>query len=212
MNELIKKLSAFGVVPVVVIEDARDAEALADALCDGGLPCAEVTFRTEAAAEAIVRMKKAHPEMILGAGTVLTTKQVDEAVLAGSEFIVSPGFDPEIVAYCQSKKIQILPGCVTPSEVAQAVKAGLSYLKFFPAEQFGGLSTIQALCAPYTNVVFMPTGGVSPQNLPDYLESSKIYACGGSWIAKADMIANGDYQTIKERAAEACKIVKKLRP
>ena len=136
MNEVLEKIQKIGIVPVVVLDDAKDAEPLAKALCEGGLPCAEVTFRTEAAAESIKVMTQAYPEMLVGAGTVLTTEQVDEAVAAGAKFIVSPGFDPEVVDYCLAKNIPILPGCVTPSEVAQAVKRGLKVVKFFPAEQF----------------------------------------------------------------------------
>ena len=142
MNELLQKVSDLGVVPVVVLNDAKDAAPLAKALCEGGLPCAEVTFRTAAAEESIRIMHEQFPEMILGAGTVLTIDQVDRAVNAGATFIVSPGFDPEIVDYCLSKDILVLPGCITPSEVAQAVKRGLEVVKFFPAEQFGGISTI----------------------------------------------------------------------
>jgi len=169
MSEMLKKIEEFGVVPVVVLNDAKDAAPLAKALCEGGLPCAEVTFRTEAAEESIRIMATEFPEMVIGAGTVLTIDQVDRAVGAGAKFIVSPGFDPEIVDYCISKDIVVLPGCITPSEVAQAVKRGLEVVKFFPAEQFGGIATIKALAAPYTSVRFMPTGGISAKNLADYL-------------------------------------------
>ena len=158
MSELIKKVEEFGVVPVVVLNDVKDAAPLAKALCEGGLPCAEVTFRTEAAEESIRIMATEFPEMLIGAGTVLTIDQVDRAVAAGAKFIVSPGFDPEIVDYCLEKGICVLPGCITPSEVAQAVKRGLEVVKFFPAEQAGGLAMIKAMAAPYTNVRFMPTG------------------------------------------------------
>ena len=177
MNE---KLSSYGVVPVVVLNDAKDAEPLAGALVRGGLGVAEVTFRTDAAEESIRIMCKAYPEMLVGAGTVLTTEQVDRAVNAGAQFIVSPGFDPEIVDYCISRDIPVYPGTITPSEVAQAVKRGLTVCKFFPAEQFGGVSTIKALAAPYTMVKFMPTGGVNLKNLRDYLSCDKIAACGGT--------------------------------
>ena len=158
MNETIR---GFGLVPVVVLNDAKDAVPLAKALCEGGLPVAEVTFRTDAAEESIRRIAEAFPEMLVGAGTVLTTDQVDRAVAAGAKFIVSPGFDPEIVDYCLSKEIPIYPGVVTPSELAQAVKRGLKVVKFFPAEAYGGVNTIKALAAPYPMVKFMPTGGVS---------------------------------------------------
>lgn len=211
MSELLQKVQDIGVVPVVVLNDAKDAAPLAKALCEGGLPCAEVTFRTEAAEESIRIMATEFPEMLIGAGTVLTIEQVDRAVAAGAQFIVSPGFDPEIVDYCLEKNILVLPGCITPSELAQAVKRGLSVVKFFPAEQFGGIATIKALAAPYTNVRFMPTGGISAKNLADYLGFGKIVACGGSWMVKGDMIAAGEFDKIKEMTAEAVALVKDIR-
>ena len=211
MSELIKKVEEMGVVPVVVLNDAKDAAPLAKALCEGGLPCAEVTFRTEAAEESIRIMATEFPEMLIGAGTVLTIDQVDRAVAAGAKFIVSPGFDPEIVDYCLEKGICVLPGCITPSEVAQAVKRGLEVVKFFPAEQAGGLAMIKAMAAPYTNVRFMPTGGISAKNLADYLGFKKIIACGGSWMVKGDMVAAGEFDKIKEMTAEAVALVKEIR-
>ena len=211
MSELLQRVEEMGVVPVVVLNDAKDAAPLAKALCEGGLPCAEVTFRTEAAEESIRIMATEFPEMLIGAGTVLTTEQVDRAVAAGAKFIVSPGFDPEIVDYCLEKGILVLPGCITPSEVAQAVKRELSVVKFFPAEQFGGIATIKALAAPYTNVRFMPTGGISAKNLADYLGFKKIVACGGSWMVKGDLVAAGEFDKIKEMTAEAVALVKEIR-
>ena len=211
MSEMLKQIESFGVVPVVVLNDAKDAAPLAKALCEGGLPCAEVTFRTEAAEESIRIMATEFPEMVIGAGTVLTIDQVDRAVAAGAKFIVSPGFDPEIVDYCISKEIPIFPGCITPSEIAQAVKRGLEIVKFFPAEQFGGVATIKALAAPYTTVRFMPTGGVSAKNLADYLGFKKIVACGGSWMVKGDMISAGEFDKIREMTAEAVALVKEIR-
>ena len=211
MSELLQKVEELGVVPVVVLNDAKDAAPLAKALCEGGLPCAEVTFRTDAAEESIRIMAQEFPQMLIGAGTVLTTEQVDRAVAAGAKFIVSPGFDPEIVDYCLSKDILILPGCITPSEIAQAVKRGLKVIKFFPAEQFGGIDTIKALAAPYTNMRFMPTGGISAKNLPDYLSFKKIVACGGSWMVKGDMIAAGEFDKIKEMTKEAVELVATIR-
>ncbi|MBP3462159.1 MAG: bifunctional 4-hydroxy-2-oxoglutarate aldolase/2-dehydro-3-deoxy-phosphogluconate aldolase [Tyzzerella sp.] len=211
MSEMLKKIEGFGVVPVVVLNDAKDAAPLAKALCEGGLPCAEVTFRTEAAEESIRIMAAEFPEMVIGAGTVLTIDQVDRAVGAGAKFIVSPGFDPEIVDYCISKNIPVLPGCITPSEVTQAVKRGLEVVKFFPAEQFGGVATLKALAAPFTSVRFMPTGGISAKNLADYLGFKKIIACGGSWMVKGDMVAAGEFDKIKEMTAEAVALVKEIR-
>ena len=211
MSEMLKQIEGFGVVPVVVLNDAKDAAPLAKALCEGGLPCAEVTFRTEAAEESIRIMTEQFPEMLIGAGTVLTIDQVDRAVGAGAKFIVSPGFDPEIVDYCISKNIVVLPGCVTPSEVIQAVKRGLEVIKFFPAEQYGGVATLKALSAAFPKARFMPTGGVSAKNLAEYLGFKKIVACGGSWMVKGDMVAAGEFDKIKEMTAEAVALVKEIR-
>ena len=204
MQEQIEKL---GIVPVVVLNNAKDALPLAKALTEGGLPCAEITFRTEAAEESIRQMAAEYPEMLVGAGTVLTIEQVDRAVNAGAKFIVSPGFDPEIVDYCLSKEIPVFPGCITPSEVAQAVKRGLKVVKFFPAEQFGGAAAIKALAAPYTMMRFMPTGGVSAKNLKDYLSCDKIIACGGSWMVKDSLVNAGDFEEIVRLTAEAVALV-----
>ena len=208
VSETIQKM---GVVPVVVLNDAKDAAPLAKALVEGGLPCAEVTFRTEAAEESIRVMTTEFPEMFVGAGTVLTIDQVDRAVAAGAKFIVSPGFDPEIVDYCLSKDIPVYPGCITPSEVAQAVKRGLKVVKFFPAEQFGGLSTIKALAAPYVNMMFMPTGGVSAKNVREYLGYNRLVACGGSWMVKGDLVKAGNFDEIVRLTKEAADIVKEIR-
>ena len=211
MNTILKEMSNIGIIPVVALDKVEDAQPLAKALIEGGIPCAEVTFRTAAAEESIRIMATEHPEMLIGAGTVLTIDQVDRAVAAGAKFIVSPGFDPEIVDYCLSKDILVLPGCITPSEVAQAVKRGLEVVKFFPAEQFGGVNTIKALAAPYVNVKFMPTGGISAKNLRDYLGFKKIVACGGSWMVKGDLVEAGEFDKIKEMTAEAVALVKEIR-
>ncbi len=208
MNE---KIASFGVVPVVVLDNADDAEPLAQALVEANLPVAEVTFRTAAAEESIRRMSEAYPEMCVGAGTVLSVEQVDRAVAAGAKFIVSPGFDPEVVDYCISKDIPVYPGLVTPSEMIQAVKRGLSVVKFFPAEQFGGVATIKAMTAAFTTVKVMPTGGISTKNLKDYLSFNKIIACGGSWMVKGDMIKAGEFEKIKEMTKEAVALVKEIR-
>lgn len=211
MNEVLEKIQKIGIVPVVVLDDAKDAAPLAKALCEGGLPCAEVTFRTAAAEESIRIMAKEFPEMLVGAGTVLTTEQVDRAVNAGAKFIVSPGFDPEIVDYCLEKGITVLPGCITPSEVAQAVKRGLEVIKFFPAEQSGGLAMIKAMSAPYTTVKFMPTGGISAKNVASYLECDKIFACGGSWMVKKNLIEDQEFDKIRALTEEAVNIAKSVR-
>ena len=207
MSYIADKFEELGVVPVVVLENTKDALPLAKALMEGGLPCAEVTFRTEAAQESIRLMAQEYPDMLVGAGTVLTTKQVDEAIEAGAKFIVSPGFDPEIVDYCQEKGIEIFPGCVSPSEVAQAVKKGLKVVKFFPAEQAGGIDMIKAMAAPYHELRFMPTGGINPNNLEKYLTFNKILCCGGSWMVKGDLVKAGDFDKIQELKKEAKELV-----
>ena len=208
MEAQIEKL---GLVPVVVLNDAKDAKPLAKALCNGGLPCAEVTFRTDAAEESIRQMTQDFPQMLVGAGTVLTVEQVNRAVNAGAKFIVSPGFDPAIVDYCLNREIPVFPGCVTPSEVAQAVKRGLRVVKFFPAKQYGGVATIKALAAPYVGLRFMPTGGVSASNLKEYLECPSIVACGGSWMVKGDLIQAGAFDEITKLTREAVELAKEIR-
>ena len=211
MKDIAERFYEIGIVPVVVLEDAKDAKPLAQALCAGGLPCAEVTFRTAAAKESIAIMAKEFPEMLVGAGTVLTVEQVDEAVEAGAKFIVCPGFDPEIVDYCLGKNIPIFPGCITPSEVAQAVKRGLKTVKFFPAEAAGGLKMIKSIAAPYTGVKFMPTGGINANNMKDYLEYNRILAIGGSWMVKGDLIKNGEFDKVEAMTKEAVAKLKEVR-
>lgn len=211
MNEVLEKIQEIGIVPVVVLDDAKDAAPLAKALCEGGLPCAEVTFRTAAAEESIRIMSEQFPEMLVGAGTVLTTEQVDRAVAAGAKFIVSPGMNPRIVKYCVEKGILITPGCANPSDIEQALENGLDVVKFFPAEPAGGLKMIKAMAAPYVGVKFMPTGGINQNNVRDYLAYDRILACGGSWMVKGDLVATGEFDKIKELAAEAVEIVKESR-
>ncbi len=211
MNEMMQKIWQLGIVPVVVLNDAKDAPALAKALCDGGLPCAEVTFRTDAAEESIRVISEQFPDMLVGAGTVLTTEQVDRAVAAGARFIVSPGFNPKVVSYCLEKGVPVIPGCITPSEVEQALELGLTTLKFFPAEPAGGLPMIKAMCAPYTSVNFMPTGGINQNNVKDYLAYNRIVACGGSWMVKDSLIKAGDFAKIEELTREAVEIVREIR-
>lgn len=211
MNGVLEQFSKLKVVPVVVLNDAKDAEGLAKALCEGGLPCAEVTFRTAAAEESIRIMNEKYPEMLVGAGTVLTVDQVDRAVKAGAKFIVSPGFDPEIVDYCIEKGIPVCPGCVTPSEVAQAVKRGLEVVKFFPAEAAGGIKMLKAMAAPYVGLKFMPTGGISAKNLEEYLSYDRIIACGGSWMVKGDLIKEGRFDEITALTREAVKLADSIK-
>ena len=211
MNPVLEQIQKTGIIPVVVLDDAKDAEPLAKALCDGGLPCAEVTFRTEAAEECIRIMSEKFPEMFVGAGTILTTEQVDRAVAAGAKFIVSPGLNPRIVKYCVEKGIVITPGCANASDMEQALENGLEVVKFFPAEPAGGLNMIKALAAPYVGLKFMPTGGISAKNLKDYLSFKKIVACGGSWMVKGELVEAGEFDKIKEMTAEAVALVKAIR-
>lgn len=203
MSQVINELSAYGIVPVVKIDRIEDARPLAKALCDGGLPVAEVTFRTACAKEAISIMAKEFPDMLIGAGTVLTTEQVDAAVEAGAKFIVSPGLNPKVVKYCVDKGIPITPGCANPSDVEQAIELGLEVVKIFPAEAVGGLNLIKSMAGPYTTMRFMPTGGINAKNLNDYLAFDKIIACGGSWMVDPSMVAAGEFDKITEKTKEA---------
>lgn len=203
MNPILEQFQKLGIIPVVVIDDAKDAVPLAKALCEGGLPVAEVTFRTDAAEEAIRQMSEAYPDMLVGAGTVLTTEQVDRAVAAGAKFIVSPGLNPKVVKYCQEKNVPITPGTARPTDIEMALELGLEVVKFFPAEQNGGLPMIKAMAAPYTKVKFMPTGGINAKNLKSYLDFDKIIACGGSWMVPKDLVAAGDFEAIKNLTREA---------
>ena len=211
MNQVLEQFQKIGIIPVVVLDDAKDAEPLGRALMEGGLPCAEVTFRTAAAEEAIRIMSEKFPDMLVGAGTVLTTEQVDRAVAAGAKFIVSPGINPKVVEYCVKKNIPITPGTCNPSNVETALEFGLEVVKFFPAEQAGRLNYIKAIAAPYTGVKFMPTGGINATNVREYLKYNRIIACGGSWMVKGDLIKAGDFEKIKELTAEAAAIVKEIR-
>lgn len=178
--DIYEKIKRIGVVPVIALDDESLAGSLANALCDGGLPVAEVTFRVNNVDKVMKAMKSACPEILLGAGTVLTKQQVDDAIACGCEFAVSPGFNEEIVSYCKEKGIPHIPGIATPSELEKALSYGLKYVKFFPAELNGGLPYIKGLCGPYKNVSFMPTGGVKPENLKEYLSFERIFAAGGT--------------------------------
>ncbi|MFI3225761.1 MAG: bifunctional 4-hydroxy-2-oxoglutarate aldolase/2-dehydro-3-deoxy-phosphogluconate aldolase [Clostridia bacterium] len=209
---VLEKLSQIGCIPVIKLDNPeQDAAPLAKALCEGKLPAAEVTFRAAGAAKAMKLMKDACPEMVVGAGTVLTTAQVDEALEAGAEFIVSPGLNPKVVKYCQEKGVAILPGCVTPTEIEAALELGLTTLKFFPAAQYGGTKTIDALCAPYTMIKFMPTGGVTLANLKDTLSNKNIVACGGTFMVAANLINGGKWDEIKDMSLQAAAIVAECR-
>ena len=212
MNESEKKVQSIGVVPVSKRNNPdRDAVPLAKALIDGGVPVAEVTFRAAGAAKAIKAMHDAYPEMLVGAGTVLTTDQVDEAMAAGAQFIVTPGMDPEIVAYCKKVGVQIFPGCTTPTDYHTAYKFGLEVLKFFPAEQSGGIAKIKAMSAPFPMFKVMPTGGISLKNLADYAKNPVIAACGGSYMVTADLIEGGKWDEITDLCKKSVEIVKEAR-
>lgn len=211
MDRLIKEISAAGVVPVIKIDNAADATALAGAIKKGGINCAEITFRTDAAEEAIKRISKEYPDMLIIAGTVLTVKQADKAIAAGAKCIVSPGLNPIVVRYCIEKGYPVVPGVCTPSEVEEAMSLGLSYLKFFPAEAAGGVKMIKAMSAPYTGVRFMPTGGINISNLASYLNCKAVFACGGSWMVPAEKISGGQFDEIEKMTAEAASLVKEIR-
>ena len=207
-----EKITNIGVVPVIKLNNPeRDAAPLADALCEGGVPVAEVTFRAAGAAKAIELMSKAHPEMLVGAGTVLTTAQIDEAIEAGASFIVTPGLDIELVKYAQEKNIPIYPGCTSPTDYHAAYKLGLEVLKFFPAEQSGGLDKIKAMSAPFPMFKVMPTGGIGLKNLAEYISCPTICACGGSYMVTADLIDNGRWDEIIELCKKSVEIVKEAR-
>ncbi|MBQ3004149.1 MAG: bifunctional 4-hydroxy-2-oxoglutarate aldolase/2-dehydro-3-deoxy-phosphogluconate aldolase [Clostridia bacterium] len=209
VNKIIEEI---GIVPVIKLSNPeRDAAPLANALVEGGVPVAEVTFRAAGADRAIALMKAACPEMIVGAGTVLTTEQVDRAMAAGAEFIVSPGFDPEIVAYCKEKNMPIYPGCTTPTDYHAAFKFGLAVVKFFPAEQSGGLAKIKAMSAPFPMFKVMPTGGISLKNLKEYISCPVICACGGSYMVTADLIEGGKWSEITDLCRQSREIVKEAR-
>lgn len=199
------KLDQFPVIPVIVIDDANDAEPLAEALIKGGLNIIEVTFRTAAAAEAIARITKAFPEMLVGAGTVVTPDQAKEAVDAGSKFGLAPGTDPETIAYFKEQGIPFIPGIMTPSDIQAAIKAGCHHLKFFPAGAAGGPKLLKAMAAPYANlgIKFCPTGGVSLDNMLDYLSMPEVFAIGGSWLATKAQIAAKDWGAISQQVREA---------
>lgn len=207
MNQVLENIKKMGIVPVVKLDRVEDASPLANALCEGGLPCAEVTFRTDAAEEAIRIMRTEHPEMLIGAGTVLTTEQVDKAMAAGATFIVSPGLNPKIVKYCIEKGYPITPGCSNPSDVEVAIELGLDVVKFFPAEAAGGLAMIKSMAAPYVNMRFMPTGGINTKNLTNYLDFNKIIACGGSWMVSDDLVKAGDFDKIRDMTREAVNLM-----
>ena len=206
-SDMTAELGRFKLIPVVVIPDAEQALPLAEALLEGGLACAEITFRTEAAEEAIRKIEDNVPEMLLGAGTVITREQAERALGAGARFIVSPGFSPEVADYCRVNGTAYYPGVCTPSEVQMAMQRGLTALKFFPAEAAGGIKLLKAIAAPFPQVRFIPTGGISADNLPDYLALPQVLACGGSWMVKKQLIEAGRFEEITHRVTEAMRLV-----
>ncbi|ELR64851.1 4-Hydroxy-2-oxoglutarate aldolase [Photobacterium marinum] len=204
---LLEKLKKFKVVPVIQIDDVEQAVPLAKTLVENGLPVAEVTFRTEAAEEAIRKMREAYPDMCIGAGTVLNSGQVDRAKDAGAEFIVAPGLNPNTVRYCQQQGIAMVPGVNNPSQIEQAMELGLTFLKFFPAEASGGINMIKALLAPYVDVEMMPTGGISKSNVGAYLATDRVACCGGTWMVAPALINAGDWEEIGRLVREAVELV-----
>lgn len=211
MRGVLHALGDLGLVPVVKIERVEDAVDLARALLAGGLPCAEITFRTEAAEEAIRQISSSLPDMLVGAGTVLSVDQAERAVSAGAQFIVFPGFNQKVVDWCLENEIPVIPGVVTPTEIEMARDRGLEILKFFPAEAMGGIATLKAIGAPYGDVKFVPTGGINRDNLADYLALPNVHCCGGSWLVKANLISAGKFDEITQLTQDAMSLVRKVR-
>lgn len=211
MSDILQQLGNLGLIPVVAIEQAADAPKLGQALLDGGLPCAEITFRTAAAEEAIRLMSTECPDVLVGAGTVLSVEQAQKAVAAGAKYIVSPGFDVEVVDWCLANNVPITPGVMTPTEVAMGLKKGVNVLKFFPAEAAGGVKLLKSIAAPYGQAKFIPTGGINAQNLGDYLSLPMVHACGGSWMVKKQLIADGDFDQITALVREAVAVVQQIK-
>jgi len=211
MNKILECIQAAGILPVIKIENSKGAVPLAKALCEGGLPIAEVTFRTSAAADAIKKISEGFPKMLIGAGTVTTIEQVDSAIASGASFIVSPGLNPRVVKYCIEKGVPVFPGTCTPSEMELAMELGLNTVKFFPAEQAGGVAFLKAVSGPYPDLMFMPTGGINEKNIGEYLRFSKVVACGGSWMVKPELIEAGNFQEITKLTREAVAVAKEFR-
>ena len=210
-STVFERLADIGLVPVVTIDDADRALGRGAALLAGGLPCAEITFRTEAAPAAVAALTEAFPELLVGAGTVMSIEQAQVAVAAGSRFIVAPGFDADVVDWCLAHEVPVAPGVMTPTEINMAVRTGLQLLKFFPAEPAGGVAALAAIGAAYPDIGFMPTGGISSDNLAAYLRLPNVAACGASWVAPRTSIATGDFGEIERLAAAAAEIVRRAR-
>ena len=208
---IVEKISDYSLIPVITIEDQEKAISLGKALIKGGLPIAEITFRTNAAIEVIKTFSTIFPQIIVGAGTVLSIQQVSDAIKAGAKFIVSPCLDLEIIDYCISKNIPVIPGVVTPTEINMARKKGIKIVKFFPAETYGGLSAIKSISAPFKDIKFIPTGGISLDNLRSYMLNEKVLACGGTWLVKKEYLENNQFDLIEKNIHDALEIIKKIR-
>lgn len=208
MNKILEEIGLYKIIPVIIIDEVENAIPLANALMDGGLPVAEITFRTKAAKESIDKIASTFPKMLLGAGTVLSIDQVKSAVDAGAKFIVSPGLNPKVVEYCLSNNLLIIPGIATPTEIERALEFNLEVVKFFPAEVLGGLNYLKAISAPYGNLKFIPTGGIDEKNLSGYLQFPKVLTCGGSWMVKSEFIKNKKFNEIKNLTLKALNITK----
>jgi len=211
MSEILKRITEIGIVPVISISDVEKAVPLAKALMAGGIPCAEITFRTAEGEECIRRIAEHVPEVLLGAGTILTKDQAKRAKKAGAKFVVSPGFNRKVVKYCVKNEILMIPGCSTPTDMEAAMSFGLDTVKFYPAELGGGLPYIKACAAPYTGLKFMPSGGINAENLGNYMAFSKVIACGGSWMVSKELLDAGDFEEITRLCKEAVQIVQKAR-
>lgn len=208
---ILEQIGGMGIVPVVSIPESRMALPLAESLLAGGLPCAEITFRTAAAADSLAQIARAYPELVLGAGTVLTTEQADRAIDAGAKFIVSPGTNPRVVEHCLARGVTIFPGVCTPTEIEAALALGVDVLKFFPAEPMGGTGFLKAICAPYRQVRFIPTGGIDTKNLASYLTIPAVVGCGGSWMVKPELMEAGEFGKIESLTREAMALVRQIR-
>jgi 2-dehydro-3-deoxyphosphogluconate aldolase / (4S)-4-hydroxy-2-oxoglutarate aldolase len=212
-NELARSLRSIGVVPVVTVTDSQDAAPLADALRAGGLPCVEITYRAnaEAATATIERIRRYAPDLLVGAGTVLSAAHADAAITAGASFVVAPGFNPAVVKHVASKRVPMMPGVATPSEIELALAHGIQLVKVFPVGALGGVPYLQALAAPYPMMHFVPTGGITPENLAEYLQLPSVAAVGGTWLAKPAVVQEGDWATVERLSAEAVGIVRAVR-
>jgi 2-dehydro-3-deoxyphosphogluconate aldolase / (4S)-4-hydroxy-2-oxoglutarate aldolase len=210
MHQVLERIGQLQLIPMVVIDKAEHADPFGDALVAGGLPVAEVTFRTDAA-EAAIRALAKRGDLLVGAGTVLTTELADRAIGAGAQFIVAPGTNPNVVEHCRIRSVPIVPGVATPTDIELALSHGAGTLKFFPAENMGGVSTLKAFAGPYPDVTFIPTGGITPEKLPSYLALPSVLACGGSWLAPRELLAAGDFAAIRQLIERAAKLLAGLR-